>query len=147
MPVLDIFRNDILWKVILISFLTQILKIFIHFFRKKEWNWRLVFETGGMPSSHSATVCGLSTLVGIKEGFSSTIFAVTVIFSLIVMYDSAGVRRAMGYQATVLNKIMEEVEVYGKIRSERLKELLGHSPVEVFVGAFIGIILGVLFSI
>lgn len=147
MSFIDIFRNDILWKVIFISFLTQIFKIFIYFFKKREWNWRWVFETGGMPSSHSATVCGLSTLVGIREGFSSTIFAVTVIFSFIVMYDSAGVRRAVGMQANILNKIMEEMEIYGRISPRRLKELLGHSPLEVFIGALIGIILGILFSL
>ena len=91
-----------------------------------------------MPSSHSASVAALSTLVGLNEGFRSAIFAVTLFFSLIVMYDAAGLRRAAGHHATVLNRLIDE-HFRDHADTQRLIELLGHTPLEVLVGALLGV--------
>lgn len=118
-------------------FLAQAIKIFTI----RPFNFRRFFGAGGMPSSHSAFVSSLATLVGINNGFSSDLFAVTAVFSLITMYDATGVRRAVGKQATVLNRLIRDLSrthdrelIYGE-----LKELVGHTPVEVFAGALLGI--------
>lgn len=107
-------------------------------------NFKRLVETGGMPSSHSATVTSLMTAIGISEGFNSPIFAVAFVFSIIVMYDAAGVRRAAGKQATILNQLINSNQVQVDT-NEKLKELLGHTPFQVFVGALYGIVLAVIF--
>lgn len=97
-----------------------------------------------MPSSHSAFVAGLTTAVGLVEGFDSTSFAICFVFSMIVMYDAAGLRRAAGKQASILNKLIDELIHTGELKQARLKELLGHTPYEVFAGAFLGILVAFL---
>ncbi|CAN5422453.1 divergent PAP2 family protein [soil metagenome] len=94
--------------------------------------------TGGMPSAHSASVTALSVAVGIGHGWTSALFGVTAYFSLVIMYDATGIRRAAGRQARVLNRMLEELKDYHKLEGERLMELLGHTPLEVFVGAAYG---------
>lgn len=95
-----------------------------------------------MPSSHSAVVCALATLIGKEYGFSSPIFALAMLFAVVVMYDACGVRRAAGKQAKLLNKIISTPGLTGVQVQERLVEVLGHTPVQVFVGALIGFIVG-----
>jgi len=101
-------------------------------------NFRRFVETGGMPSSHSASVAALTTTVALTDGVLSTLFGVTLYFSLIVMYDAAGLRRAAGRQATLLNQIVAEHENRA-LREKRMFELLGHTPLEVLVGALLGV--------
>ena len=108
-------------------------------FTTGRWNLRRFVETGGMPSSHAAAVSALSTAVGLREGFTSTLFCVTLYFSLIVMYDAAGLRRAAGRQAAVLNRLIDEHFQHPEAQAQRLMELLGHTPLEVFVGALLGV--------
>ena len=103
------------------------------------WNLRRFVETGGMPSSHSAAVAALSTAVGLQEGFRSALFGVTLYFSLIVMYDAAGLRRAAGRQARVLNRLIESHFQHPADDTQKLMELLGHTPFEVFMGALVGV--------
>lgn len=98
-----------------------------------------------MPSSHSAVVTSLSVLIGKEYGFNSGIFAMSVMFAFIVMYDAAGVRRAAGKQASILNKILDTPGLTSVQVQEKLVELLGHTPIQVFVGALIGIIIGAIF--
>lgn len=124
----------------------QIYKFFYYFAKTGKPDFQWLTSTGGMPSSHSASVMTLSTLVGLKEGFNTPIFGVTLFFSLIIMYDAAGLRRAAGKQAEVINKILEEFSKSHRVREERLRELLGHTPKEVIVGAAIGILFAFLFS-
>jgi acid phosphatase family membrane protein YuiD len=102
------------------------------------WNLRRFVGTGGMPSSHAAAVSALSTAVGLKSGFGSTLFGVTLYFSLIVMYDAAGLRQAAGRQAAILNRLIDEHFENPERDAHRLMELLGHTPFEVFVGAILG---------
>jgi len=108
------------------------------YIRTRRWNFRRFVETGGMPSSHAASVAALSTAVGMEEGFRSTLFGATLFFSLIVMYDAAGLRRAAGRQAEVLNRLIDEHFRHPEKDAQRLMELLGHTPLEVLVGGMLG---------
>ena len=118
----------------------QIIKCAVFLIIKRKIDVRLFTTTGGMPSSHSAGVMGLSTSVGLINGFSSVDFAIAIGFACIVMYDAAGVRHAAGKQAACLNRII--MDVYKQDLAEaggKLKELLGHTPMQVFVGAAYGV--------
>jgi len=117
----------------------QVFKLLWYRLKGKPVNFRILTQTGGMPSSHSASMMGMATSVGLINGFDSTLFAVALGISLVVMYDAAGLRRAAGSMAGILNKITEDIysDKPGQI-PERLRELLGHTPVEVLVGAFLG---------
>lgn len=132
-------------QVFLVAFISwlaaQILKvIFTLMFERKFMLYRLV-GSGGMPSSHSSTVMGLATAVGLLDGFDSIFFGACVIFSIIVMYDAAGVRQSVGKQAIILNTILEDLYEHKPIGKIRLKELVGHTKVEVFAGALLGILI------
>ena len=124
------------------GFLVQFSKFMGHLLRFRELNFTRLVGTGGMPSAHSASVAALTTAVGFREGTNSTIFAVTLFFSLVIMYDAAGLRRAAGLQARILNKIVQDHYEHRPFHSDRLTELLGHTPVEVFVGAVSGVLFG-----
>lgn len=119
--------------------IAQFFKIVSWAFVSRELNFKRLVEPGGMPSSHSAFVTSLATGIGIREGFDSALFALAAAFSLIVMYDAAGVRRAAGKQARVLNIIIEDLN-RRQLHPERLRELLGHTPFEVLIGALLGVI-------
>src|SRR5438094_7030672 len=130
-----------LWIAVTCGFLVQLFKFVLSSLWEQRLNFRRMVETGGMPSSHSAGVAALSTAVGIREGFGSVLFAVTVYFSLIVMYDAAGLRRAAGRQATLLNRLIDSHYQHDKHLVEmRLLELLGHTPLEVLVGGVVGVL-------
>ena len=131
----------------LLSALTgQIIKFILFTVRTRRINFKIFTTTGGMPSTHSAGVMGLSTMIGILEGFDSVAFAMSMGFSLVIMYDAAGLRRAAGKTAACLNKVMEEIYNHDlKAVGGKLKELLGHTPFEVFVGAVYGILFAYLF--
>ena len=121
--------------------LAQITKFFVHLVWKRKVDLRLFTTTGGMPSSHAAGVMGLSTTVGLICGFSSIEFAMAFGYALVVMYDAAGVRRAAGKQAACLNRII--MDIYKQELKEaggKLKELLGHTPLQVFAGAVFGVV-------
>lgn len=125
--------------VFLAWFLSQTIKVIRGVLTQKRFNFRWVFDTGGMPSSHSAAVAALATTVGLYYGFGSVPFLITLIFTIITMFDAAGVRRAVGRQAGTLNKMIDDLYEKGQVPERRLKELLGHTPFEVFAGAFLGI--------
>jgi uncharacterized protein len=129
-----------LFHALAAGFLVQVSKVLTYLLREKKINVRRFVETGGMPSSHAASVSALSTCVGLREGVGSVLFGVVLYFSLIVMYDAAGLRRAAGRQATLLNRLLHEhIQLPGPPH-ERLRELLGHTPIEVLVGAVIGVL-------
>jgi hypothetical protein len=130
-----------LWVALTIGFLVQLVKFVSSSLFERRLNFRRLVETGGMPSSHSASVAALSTAVGLRSGFDSVLFAVSVYFSLIVMYDAAGLRRAAGRHATLLNRLIDSHYQHDKRLVEmRLLELLGHTPFEVLVGAVVGVL-------
>jgi len=118
----------------------QVTKIILGVIHEKRFNFRWLVSTGGMPSTHSAAVAALCTFVGFYSGVPSIEFAISLTFSLIIMFDAAGVRRNVGKQATMLNQIVDDIYAKGEVAEAHLKELLGHTPVEVFVGAAIGIL-------
>lgn len=122
----------------------QIYKVIHDLIKTKKFNFKRILGAGGMPSSHSAVVTTLATLIGRYEGVNTSIFALSVIFACVVMYDAAGVRRAAGKQATLLNKLVETKGLNGIQVQEKLVEVLGHTPLQVFVGAILGIIAGLI---
>lgn len=131
------------WQVVaaffLCSFMAQATKIVMKLLRTGHFDWRMLSKTGGMPSSHSCSTMGMAATVGYIEGFSTAIFGVALCLAFVVMYDAAGVRRSVGLQAKVLNSMMEELwSENHQISSQRIKEFLGHTPLEVLVGAAMG---------
>ncbi|WP_278682867.1 divergent PAP2 family protein [Paraclostridium bifermentans] len=142
--ILEIFSNKVLLISMFACFLAQLFKIFTG--DQKKIQISRIFTSGGMPSSHSSFVTSLSTLVGMEYGFNSTEFAVVAVFSMIIMYDASGVRRAVGKQAVILNQIVDDLQHKKHIEQKKLKELVGHTPVEVFFGAILGIITALVFS-
>ena len=138
-------KNYIFWTSAAAWFIAQSIKVVLGVFREKRFNFRWFVGTGGMPSSHSAGASALATSVGVTYGFDSALFAIALIFTLIVMFDAQGVRFATGKQAEILNKMLEDIYWKKKLDEEQLKELIGHTPVQVFAGAFLGIVVSLLF--
>lgn len=136
----ELFSNEVFNASFISWFLAQALKVVITLLTKKKFDLYRFVGSGGMPSSHSSMVMGLSTAVGLKAGWDSISYGISLVFALIIMYDASGVRRAVGKQAIILNKILEDRHNHKPIGEKRLKELVGHTPVEVFAGALLGIV-------
>ncbi|MCQ2911259.1 MAG: divergent PAP2 family protein [Clostridia bacterium] len=142
---LSIITNPFIDVAVLSWAIAQSIKFVTILIKYKRFDFERIFGAGGMPSAHSAFVSSIATAVGISEGFSSALFAACVAFALVTMYDAAGVRRAAGKQARVLNQIVSAMDENDQIKAnEKLKELLGHTPVEVFVGCLLGICVALL---
>jgi acid phosphatase family membrane protein YuiD len=124
--------------------IAQAAKVIYTSMRQRRLNLRVLAETGGMPSSHAAIVMGLTAAVGKYAGVSSAAFAIALIFSFVVMYDAAGLRRAAGRQAVILNRLVEDLVHMRGMQEQRLRELLGHTPFEVVVGAVLGVVVGLI---
>ena len=145
MPIIPgIFYNTILVSAVTAWFIAQILKIAVNLFLLRKLNFKLLFSSGGFPSSHSATVSALTLGIGKYYGWDSPIFAVSAVYCMVVLYDAAGVRRAAGKQAEVLNQLVERLSQGSDLAQDRLKELIGHTPLEVFGGVIVGIGVGLL---
>lgn len=141
-PLGEILNNHVLLISLAASLIAQASKFFTVALQGKPWQWQTLFETGGMPSAHSALVSALAVGIGRTQGWDSPLFAIATVFAVIVMYDAMGIRRAAGKQAQVLNQIVFEVftsDRAGEI--DPLKELLGHTPIQVLVGSLLGITL------
>ena len=140
------FYND--YRYLVVPFFTwigiQLFKIIWEYAETKRLNIRRLWGAGGMPSAHSAVVVSITTMIARSQGFSSPIFALSFVFSMVVLYDACGVRRAAGKQAALLNKLVETPGLTGIQVSERLVEVLGHTPIQVFVGALIGVVVGLI---
>ncbi len=140
---LELFRNnglEVLFLGLTAAFWAQVLKLFTFAFVDKKFNFKIFTTTGGMPSAHSAGVMAVTTTVGLLEGFTSVIFSVSFAFAMVTMYDAAGLRRAAGKTAACLNRMMDDFYKHDvQAIGGKLKELLGHTPFEVFVGAALGI--------
>jgi len=125
-------------------FIAQFIKLVIDYIRHRKVNFRLLIGTGGMPSSHTASVVALTVSVGLYDSFTSAAFMVSLGYCIVVISDAVGVRRAAGNQAKVLNMMLDDLE-HHKYGTNRLKELLGHTPLEAIVGVILGILLPVFF--
>lgn len=143
MPNNDFLHNGVLIAALLGWFLAQGLKPFVHYARTRRWNWGLWFSSGGMPSSHSALMSATTVSVGLFEGFGTSIFAVALAISMIVVYDAAGVRRQAGMHAERINKMINELFSGQPISEQSLKEVLGHTPRQVIAGVFFGMAIAV----
>ena len=135
-----LLANDVLVVSVLAWSLAQLSKLLIFLMREGRLQVRYLASAGGMPSSHSALVTAMAARVGMNHGVESGLFAVAVLFAAVVLYDAAGVRRAVSHQARILNRMLEEVIEYQRFSEKRLLELLGHTPFEVFVGLLLGLI-------
>lgn len=136
--------NEIFLTTLCSWFVAQGIKVARGIARGKGFNFKWFLESGGMPSAHSATVVCLTTSVGLNRGFSSDLFVITLFYTLIIAFDAAGFRRAVGRQAMALNQIVDVLTHTGKVDPARFRELMGHTPKEVFVGALLGITIAVL---
>ena len=143
---MSIFNEIINNKCIVVPFclwiIIQVYKFAYELAVNKKINFKRLFGAGGMPSSHSAVVCSEAVLIGRAMGFDSTMFALALTFAGVVMYDAAGVRRAAGKQARILNKLISTPGLTKEEVNEKLTEALGHTPFQVFVGALIGVLVG-----
>lgn len=141
---MDFIQNKYIYIPFFLWFGIQVFKLIYDLVTTKKFNFKRIMGAGGMPSSHSAVVAGIATLIGKYEGVDSPIFALAFIVAFVVMYDACGVRRAAGKQAKLLNKLIETPGLTGVQVSEKLVEVLGHTPVQVIVGALIGVGVGLI---
>ena len=138
----SLWANVTLWSAFFGWTFAQAIKFTTHYLRTRERDFSYFVSTGGMPSAHSSLVSALAASVGIVHGMGSTLFAVTAIFALIVMFDAQSVRRAAGQQARMLNEIVDElIKEHHWPRRQKLAELLGHSRHEVLAGMTLGILI------
>ena len=131
--------NQAFMSWLIACIVAQGIKITLGAVRLRRFDFRWLIGTGGMPSTHAAGVAALSTTIGYLHGFDSSLFAASVAFTIITLFDAQGVRRWSGRQAQVLNKMLEDMYFKRRIQEQRVKELLGHTPLEVLAGAGIGI--------
>ncbi|MFC1514838.1 divergent PAP2 family protein [Candidatus Omnitrophota bacterium] len=141
----QILSNTILWATLTSWFIAQMIKIVLNTVKYRKFYFSWILTTGGMPSAHAASVTTLATAIGLKEGFSTPMFALSAIVALIAMFDAHTWRRSIGTQARILNTIMDDVYAGRKVAEEKLRELIGHTPVEVFVGGLLGILVAFVF--
>jgi len=137
----DLIRNKILMTTLSAWAIAQTLKVIIGIIRERKFDFRWFIGTGGMPSAHTTGASCLATAIGLDYGFSSVHFALAVSFAIVVMFDAQGVRRATGKQARILNRITQDIYWQGRINEGRLRELIGHTPVEVIGGFLLGVII------
>jgi acid phosphatase family membrane protein YuiD len=134
-----IFNNVVLLSALIAWLTAQILKIPMEYLRSRRWQWAMVFAAGGMPSSHSALIIGATQAIGLHQGYASPLFALGFVLAMIVTYDAAGVRRQAGKHAERINMLFDEL-MRGQMPDEKeLREVLGHTPLEVAGGVLWGI--------
>ena len=143
----EIFGNSVIRAAALAWAIAQGLKVILTLCISRKFDSSRFWGSGGMPSSHSAMVCAMMTVIGYHEGFSSPLFAIAFCFAGVTMYDAAGVRRSTGKNAAVINKMLDDLANNGFVlNEERLKELVGHTPIQVAAGALLGIFIGTLIA-
>lgn len=140
----EFLQNTVFWTSVISWATAQTIKVCLDLKHSRRIHPKIFFGLGGMPSSHTAFVVSMSFMIGFVEGFGTSLFALAAVTSMIVMVDAAGVRRAAGKQAAAINDIFEILEEQGVSIDQKLKELLGHSPIEVAVGAILGFLVALL---
>ena len=139
MNVLALFQNKALIAGLIAWALAQVIKIPLYYLQSRKWNWALLFTTGGMPSSHSALMTATTLAIGLYNGFETPMFALGVVITMVVTYDAAGVRQQAGIHAQRINVIMAELLKGHPINERDLREVLGHTPLEVVGGILLGL--------
>lgn len=142
---IEISHNKVFLASVLSWLIAQSIKVLLGVIKEKKFDFRWFVGTGGMPSSHVAGVVAMATSVGIYQGYDSMLFGVALVFTIIVMFDAQGVRQATGIQAEILNEMIDDIYLKKGVEEAKLKELVGHTPVEVLAGAVLGIIIAFLF--
>jgi hypothetical protein len=145
MPLSGIFDNPSLMTALAAWLVAQILKPPLEYIRRGKWKWGYLFSAGGMPSSHSSLMVGATMGIGLHEGFNSAVFALAIAMTMIVIYDAAGVRREAGRHAEKINILIEELLAGHPISDKQLREVLGHTPMEVLGGICLGVVVGLLY--
>ena len=138
-------QNRIFVITISVWIIAQGIKMFINILRGKKFSFRWFLGTGGMPSSHAAGVAALATSCGLEYGFQSGMFALSAIFAMVTMFDAQGVRRSTGEQAEILNKVIDDMYWHKRVEMGRIRDFVGHTPVQVLVGSILGFALAILF--
>ena len=135
----EVLSNHILIGALLSWAIAQIIKIPLEFLSTRRWKWTLLFDPGGMPSSHTALVVSIAYGIGLRAGFDSPIFALSVAVAMVVIYDATGVRRQAGKHASLINAMIQDLASGHPLKEEQLREVLGHTPMEVLGGFLLGI--------
>ena len=143
MALREVLTNEILWIPVCAWAVAQMTKVFIILLRDKRLDLRFLVASGGMPSAHSAVVCALAVATAIKLGWNSAAFGITAILAMLVMYDAAGIRRSVSKQSIILDRILRDLrEKHSRGDMERdVRELIGHTPFQVIIGAIMGILI------
>lgn len=142
--IIEFSRNYVFWTGAAAWLIAQTIKVLLGVIKERRFNFRWFVGTGGMPSSHSASIAALATAIGMANGFDSAIFALAVGFAFVVSFDAQGVRRSSGKQAILLNKMLDDIYWKKQFDEMKLKEFLGHTPVEVLAGVVLGIVVALL---
>lgn len=136
---MSMLHNYVLIAALTAWGLAQIIKVPLHFWRTKQLDWALLFRAGGMPSSHAALLVGATHAIGLSAGFASPLFALSVAISMVVLYDATGIRRQAGIHAALINAMLRDLAAGNPLKQEQLREVLGHTPLEVLGGLILGI--------
>ncbi len=135
----NILQNPVLWSALIAWAIAQSLKVPLEYFRARQWNWSLLFEPGGMPSSHSSLVTACGHSIGLWVGFNSPLFALSIVVAMVVIYDATGIRRQAGYHAEAINRMIQGLASGHPLKGQELREVLGHTPLETLGGVLLGI--------
>lgn len=142
-----LLANQTLIAALIAGSIAQVLKVLISYLLDHSWNWSLLLQAGGMPSSHSALVAGAAQSIGLNFGFGSPIFTVAFVVAMVVIYDATGIRRQAGIHAAIINRMITDLASGHPLKEEQLREVLGHTPMEAFTGTILGIVIAYLFWI
>jgi acid phosphatase family membrane protein YuiD len=135
----SLFSNHILVPALLAWGLAQTIKVPVDYFNTRRWNWALLFNVGGMPSSHSALVTATTHAIGLHVGFDSPLFALSVVVAVVVIYDATGIRRQAGIHAEIINTMINDLATGHPLKEEQLREVLGHTPIQALAGTLLGL--------
>ncbi len=137
---LTVFSNPVLIAALTAWAIAQLIKVPLEYLQTHKWNWSLLLRAGGMPSSHSALVAGIAHGIGLFNGFDSSLFALSVAFAMVVIYDATGIRRQAGKHAEMINAMVNDLASGHPLKEEQLREVLGHTPLEALGGLILGIV-------
>ena len=138
---MSVLHNYVLIAGLTAWALAQIIKVPLKYWRSKQWDWALLFRAGGMPSSHASLLIGATHAIGLADGFDSPLFALSVAIAMVVLYDATGIRRQAGIHAALINAMLRDLASGHPLKQEQLREVLGHTPLEVLAGIILGIVI------
>lgn len=140
-----LLTNHILIPALIAWGLAQAIKVPLDYLRTRQWNWALWFSVGGMPSSHSALVAATAHAIGLYIGFNSPLFALAVVVAMVVIYDATGIRQQAGKHAEIINMMINDLALGHPLKEEQLREVLGHTPIQVLAGTLLGLAIAQLY--